>query len=67
VTRQQDQLSEKALDGDYVENTTGTTDYVEGPKKQGGFGSKVKRHCVRFWWLHIIIFCIIFLIISLCL
>lgn len=32
-----------------------------------GFGQKFKRHCARFWWLHIIIFCIIFLIIALCL
>jgi cytoskeletal protein RodZ len=28
---------------------------------------KTKRHCQRFWWLHLIIFCIIFLIIALCL
>ncbi|KAA8576003.1 hypothetical protein MFRU_033g00340 [Monilinia fructicola] len=30
-------------------------------------GSKVKRHCARFWWLHLIIFCVLFLIIALCL
>jgi hypothetical protein len=32
-----------------------------------GRGQKVKRHCARFWWLHLIIFCVIFLIIALCL
>lgn len=32
-----------------------------------GFGQKAKRHCARFWWLHLIIFCISFLIIALCL
>lgn len=30
-------------------------------------GQKIKRHCARFWWVHLIIFCIIFLIIALCL
>ncbi|QSZ31013.1 hypothetical protein DSL72_000574 [Monilinia vaccinii-corymbosi] len=36
------------------------------PAKQS-LGGKVKRHCARFWWLHLLIFCIIFLIIALCL
>ncbi|APA07312.1 hypothetical protein sscle_02g020820 [Sclerotinia sclerotiorum 1980 UF-70] len=31
------------------------------------FGGKVKRHCARFWWIHLIVFCIVFLIIALCL
>lgn len=31
------------------------------------FRQKVKRHCARFWWIHLIIFCISFLIIALCL
>jgi len=31
------------------------------------FGQKVKRHCARFWWLHVIIFIICFLIVTLCL
>lgn len=64
----QDNLSEKALESSYVENDNANAQqqYVDTPRKQG-FGSKVKRHCVRFWWLHILIFCIIFLIISLCL
>lgn len=36
-------------------------------RKQGGGFAKVKRHCARFWWLHLIIFCVVFLIIALCL
>jgi hypothetical protein len=32
-----------------------------------GFGQKAKRHCSRFWWLHLIVFCVIFLIVALCL
>jgi len=31
------------------------------------FGQKVNRHCVRFWWVHVIIFCVVFLIVALCL
>ncbi|KAI9645356.1 hypothetical protein NHQ30_006093 [Ciborinia camelliae] len=34
---------------------------------KSSFGGKVKRHCARFWWIHLIIFCITFLIIALCL
>lgn len=37
------------------------------PVAKAGFFAKTKRHCARFWWLHIIIFCICFLIIALCL
>jgi len=40
---------------------------VKGRAARGGAGSKIKRHCARFWWLHLIIFCVIFLIIALCL
>lgn len=29
------------------------------------FGQKFKRHCARFWWLHVIIFIIIVLVITL--
>ncbi|KAG9242033.1 hypothetical protein BJ878DRAFT_426769 [Calycina marina] len=59
--------SEKALEIDCVENENQQVPYTQ-PQKQGvGVGSKIKRHCARFWWLHIIIFCIIFLIVSLCL
>ncbi|KAE8442982.1 hypothetical protein EG329_002445 [Mollisiaceae sp. DMI_Dod_QoI] len=38
--------------------------YIDAPSTKR---QKVKRHCARFWWLHLIIFCIIFLIIALCL
>lgn len=37
------------------------------PKATPSFGQRAKRHCARFWWLHLLIFCIIFLIIALCL
>jgi len=30
-----------------------------------GFGAKAKRHCAKWWWLHILIFCVIFLIVAL--
>ncbi|CZT11106.1 hypothetical protein WAI453_007395 [Rhynchosporium graminicola] len=29
------------------------------------FGQKAKRHCAKFWWLHLILFCLIFLIVAL--
>lgn len=29
------------------------------------FGQKAKRHCARFWWVHLIIFCASFLLIAL--
>ncbi|PQE08992.1 pre-mRNA processing factor 4 protein [Rutstroemia sp. NJR-2017a WRK4] len=53
--------SDKKVEPEEVEY--GTTD---SPKPRT-FGGKVKRHCARFWWLHLIIFCIVFLIIALCL
>jgi len=37
------------------------------PYVASGYGYKTKRHCARFWWIHLIIFCIVFLIIALCL
>lgn len=39
----------------------------EYPAPKSGFLGKTKRHCARFWWLHLIVFCICFLIIALCL
>lgn len=44
--------------GDTIENTQ---------TRPAGFGQKFKRHCARFWWLHLIIFCAGVLIIALCL
>ncbi|KAF7915047.1 uncharacterized protein EAE98_011370 [Botrytis deweyae] len=41
--------------------------YETNPPAKRSFGGKVKRHCARFWWIHLIIFCISFLIIALCL
>jgi hypothetical protein len=47
-------------DGEQVEHT----EYAGAPTTYGG---RFKRHCARRWWLHVLIFCIIFLIIALCL
>jgi hypothetical protein len=30
-----------------------------------GFGYRTRRHCARRWWIHLIIFCVSFLIIAL--
>jgi len=32
-----------------------------------GFGHRAKRHCAKWWWLHLVIFCVGFLVVSLCL
>ncbi|KAI9050650.1 hypothetical protein LZ554_005807 [Drepanopeziza brunnea f. sp. 'monogermtubi'] len=29
------------------------------------FGQKAKRHCARFWWIHVIVFCLIVMIVTL--
>jgi hypothetical protein len=34
---------------------------------RASFGQRAKRHCMRWWWVHLIIFCASFLIIALCL
>lgn len=57
-----DQDSEKA----YESNQTESRSRQRVAARQG-FGARSKRHCVRWWWVHIIIFCICFLIIALCL
>ncbi|KAF5878860.1 uncharacterized protein Bfra_001031 [Botrytis fragariae] len=41
--------------------------YETSPPAKRSLGGKVKRHCARFWWIHLIIFCVTFLIIALCL
>ncbi|TGO48070.1 hypothetical protein BOTNAR_0495g00040 [Botryotinia narcissicola] len=41
--------------------------YETSPPAKRSFGGKIKRHCARFWWIHLIIFCVTFLIIALCL
>ena len=67
VGRKNDHMSEKALESNYVETNNSTTSPNGAPPRKKGFGSKVKRHCARFWWIHLIIFCVIFLIVALCL
>lgn len=63
-------MTKNGLDGangfdEKIETTGGMTE--SGAVQPAGFGHKVKRHCARFWWLHLIIFCAGFLIIALCL
>ncbi|RDL35988.1 Uncharacterized protein BP5553_06600 [Venustampulla echinocandica] len=53
-------MSETKFNTDHVEQ-------LEVSPARGGAGSKVKRHCARWWWVHLIIFCASFLIIALCL
>jgi hypothetical protein len=55
--------SEKGLESQF-ENESANTKAVPA---NGGFLYKTKRHCARFWWVHLIIFCVVFLIIALCL
>lgn len=46
---------------DNVESSEPTSGFV----KKEPFGSKVKRHCARFWWLWLVIFAIIVLVVVL--
>lgn len=59
----ENEASDKALEANEIEEprTKHTVTPVE--KKRGG----LKRHCAKFWWLHLIIFCVIFLVVALCL
>ncbi|KAK0111713.1 hypothetical protein ONS95_002056 [Cadophora gregata] len=41
--------------------TYGQREYTE----KRTFGQKAKRHCARFWWAHLIAFCLIFLTVAL--
>lgn len=52
--------SEKAYEAEQIETR-------QPVAARPGFGYKAKRHCARWWWVHVIIFCISFLIIALCL
>jgi len=59
--------SDKGLEANEIEtretNDSGNIYAPAGAK--AGFGSKVKRHCAKYWWLHLIIFCVCFLLIAL--
>jgi len=44
---------------------TDTYEVVSSPARKPTFGQKVKRHCARFWWLHLLIFAACTLIITL--
>jgi hypothetical protein len=57
--------SDKNFEGKYqAEQIEEQTTYAS---QRPTTGQKIKRHCARFWWLHLVIFCIVFLIIALCL
>lgn len=60
ITQTGSQDSEKAYETDQIEDR-------QVAARPAGFGQKTKRHCKRWWWVHVIIFCICFLIIALCL
>jgi len=62
-THSTDDTREKAVGAEQIEQEQ----VKPHTAAKGGFGYKAKRHCARFWWVHIIIFCIVFLIIALCL
>ncbi|PVH78542.1 hypothetical protein DL98DRAFT_561154 [Cadophora sp. DSE1049] len=53
-----------AHNGSTDKNQGGNYEQQEYPGKRT-FGQKAKRHCVRFWWAHLIAFCLIFLTVAL--
>lgn len=53
--------SDKKLEAEQLE--VGASPAYQKPT----LGGKIKRHCARFWWAHLIFFCISVLIIALCL
>jgi len=59
--------SEKQIENREVEERNQTSYAATPVAAKGGFGSKLKRHYARRWWIHLIIFCVTFLIIALCL
>lgn len=54
---------DKAIEAEQIETEPYETQKVES----AGFLTKYKRHCTKWWWVHVIIFCVIFLIVALCL
>jgi len=58
ITQTGSQDSEKAYEADQIETR-------QVAARPAGFGQKTKRHCKRWWWVHVIIFCLCFLIIAL--
>jgi len=54
---------EKTIEAEQIEQQPTKFRNVE----KGGLGYKAKRHCARWWWVHLIIFCVVFLIVALCL
>lgn len=46
-------------------NVASNGEPASGVKGKQTFGTKVKRHCTRFWWIWLIVFIILVLIIVL--
>lgn len=57
----------KANDSDTKYNDADQVEQREYYVEPVGSRTKLKRHCARRWWIHVIVFCICFLIIALCL
>lgn len=67
VSSMKDGSNEPIDFSDKIENHGGEQ-FEESPSiARGGVGSKIKRHCARFWWAHLIFLCAAILIIALCL
>jgi hypothetical protein len=61
------ELEQDALTHD-SEKKAGLEQIEVGPSTTGpkpSFGQKAKRHCARWWWVHLIIFCASFLLLAL--
>ncbi|KAH8815935.1 hypothetical protein F5884DRAFT_202321 [Xylogone sp. PMI_703] len=61
IPRNGSAASDKKLEAEQLE--VGASPAYQKPT----LGGKIKRHCARFWWAHLIFFCISVLIIALCL
>jgi hypothetical protein len=59
-SQEHDRDSEKVSEAE-IENSG----QLLGSAQPAGFGAKAKRHCARRWWVHLIVFCLLFLIIAL--
>lgn len=63
VKHESEHSSEKKVELEQVEREV-TPSATNGKQS---FGQRAKRHCMRWWWVHLIVFCASFLIIALCL
>lgn len=61
--RDRSDSEDKAIETEQIEQGN----YEATPIGKGSWGYRIKKHFARWWWVHLIIFCALFLIISLCL